>query len=777
MRFITLAAAILLASAAAAQEIYIVELTGAPAAVRGGVTSKGIPARAALKHPQQLVAAEQREMRRAVESGGARVLASVDTVSNALIVRMTKERAAAVVHIPGVRHVHAAEVYKPALDHAVVLQKVTDAWARLGGSDNAGPGTKIGIIDTGIDVDHPGFSDAGFSAPAGYPLVDRDVNLRFTNNKIVVARSYDSNALPGSAADKIGHGTAVAMVAAGVTNTTARGTITGIAPKAFLGNYKVFPDGLGGAPTQLIIQALDDAVKDGMDVVNLSLGSFPARVVDRDPLVEAVETATAAGLVVVIAAGNSGPDPNTIESPGTSPDAITVGNAANDRLFGAQATADDGRTYRIYPGNGANSSSPIHGVVVDVAKVDRSGQACSELPAGSLNGVIALILRGNCTFEAKLNNAARAGAMAAIVYTNDQPVTTMAVVSATLPAVMVSNDDGQDIKAHVAADASWALTVSFAPIGIWTDPVEISPSSSRGPSADDNLKPDLAGVGSNILTAAPLSGGTGFTVVSGTSLSAPMVTGAIALLKAARPGLAAQQYRSLVINSTSDLNPDWFDQFPVLQNGSGLLNLSAALNSTIAASPVSIGFGVAAGTVDLSRTLTITNLASSPDTLTLGVVPFNGSIAAEVSSDTVQLDPGASKDVTVRFHAPIPAPGEYQGHISIHSSLSSVDTRVPYWFGVPSKTPANITILRGPEVGSTSGAYFVWFRVTDSAGIPVTDGVDVSIQSGPGRVTAFGSIADEIPGAFEADVRAGGSPTVVKIQAGDRSVLVSFPAR
>jgi hypothetical protein len=108
-----------------------------------------------------------------------------------------------------------------------------------------------------------------------------------------------------------------------------------------------------------------------------------------------------------------------------------------------------------------------------------------------------------------------------------------------------------------------------------------------------------------------------------------------------------------------------------------------------------------------------------------------------------------------------------------------VETRVPYWFGAPSNIPVNITVLRGPEIDprTTSGSYFLWFRVTDAAGIPVTDGVDVSIDSGPGRITAFGSIADEIPGAFEADLRSGGTPTLVRIKAADKSLLVSIPGR
>jgi hypothetical protein len=257
-----------------------------------------------------------------------------------------------------------------------------------------------------------------------------------------------------------------------------------------------------------------------------------------------------------------------------------------------------------------------------------------------------------------------------------------------------------------------------------------------------------------------------------------MVAGTIALLKSARPGLTPAQYRSLAVNSTADLNPDWFDQFSILRTGSGLLDASAALSSTVATLPLSLGFGTATGTVDLKKTLTITNLGANVDTLALSVLPFDGTIPVELDTGTLQLDPGASGEVTVRFHAPIPAPGQYHGRIVIHSAATSVETRVPYWFGVPAGDAANIRLLRGPEIDPrASRSYFFWFRVTDAAGIAINDGVDVTVESGPGSITSVDSITTEFPGVFEAWVRGGSSPTVLRIQAGDRSMLVSVPGR
>ena len=190
--------------------------------------------------------------------------------------------------------VFPVRLYKKLLDRAALLQKAPAAWDTVGGWENAGAGIKIGIIDSGIDVSHPAFLDVGFTMPDGFPRVNKDTDNRYTNKKVIVARNYDT-AVSASAADRDGHGTAVAMIAAGTRNTAPRATITGIAPKAYLGSYKVFPDNQDGAPTSYLLKAIDDAVADGMDVINLSLGGFPAERFESDPVAQAVENATRAG--------------------------------------------------------------------------------------------------------------------------------------------------------------------------------------------------------------------------------------------------------------------------------------------------------------------------------------------------------------------------------------------------------------------------------------------------------------------------------------------------
>ena len=244
-------------------------------------------------------------------------------------------------------------------------------------ADKATPaGLKIGIIDTGIDQTHPSFQDALVTPPAGFPKCDTPADcVAFTNSKVIVARSYVSALAAGSstfnpaadsrpddlsARDYIGHGTAVASVAAGVASSYDGTSISGVAPKAFLGNYKIYgsPEVNDGASESGIIEALDDAVTDGMDVVNFSSGgpAFESPTDSGatcgqsagqpcDPAAAAFESAIKNGqVIVVIAAGNLGasgyqylnndlPTYGSIASPAYTPSVIAAGGVQNDVIY------------------------------------------------------------------------------------------------------------------------------------------------------------------------------------------------------------------------------------------------------------------------------------------------------------------------------------------------------------------------------------------------------------------------------------------------------------
>src|SRR5581483_8018144 len=224
----------------------------------------------AAERQRAAIRTQQTAARAAIESAGGHVVGALETLRNALVVRISDDQASALASLPGVARVYPVHTYRLLLDHALPLHHVPQAWTQVGIA-NAGAGIKIAIIDTGIDNRHPGFADAGFTAPAGFPIADSQADLAYTNNKVIVARSYARDfptADPDvSAADHIGHGTATAMVAAGVSNAGPLATISGVAPQAWIGSYKVFgtPGYNDYASSDVVIMAIEDAINDGMD--------------------------------------------------------------------------------------------------------------------------------------------------------------------------------------------------------------------------------------------------------------------------------------------------------------------------------------------------------------------------------------------------------------------------------------------------------------------------------------------------------------------------------
>ena len=222
---------------------YLVELTGEPLANHPAVlASRANLDTAPVRRRRSAIRVQQDRVRRAIASYGL-VLTRLETISNLLVVEMPSDRAAVLAAAPDILRIQPVRVYKMVLDHALPLHRIPEAWTRVGIA-NAGAGIRIAVIDSGIDVGHPGLQDALMSPPAGFPKANSDSDLAFTNGKVIVARSYanlfNATETDPSARDLRGHGTAAAMAAAGALNTGPQGPISGAAPKAYLGSYKVF---------------------------------------------------------------------------------------------------------------------------------------------------------------------------------------------------------------------------------------------------------------------------------------------------------------------------------------------------------------------------------------------------------------------------------------------------------------------------------------------------------------------------------------------------------
>ncbi len=353
------AAALVLGTTAAARTlppsgggtVELVVRLGAPSLVRATQSSRALAAAttrhrhldvrapASVSYLRTLAAAQRSLEGRIVRTiPNAKVRWHYGVVLDGIAVVVPRADVARLSSVPGVAEVYPSVTYHALLDRSPQQIGAPAMW----GPDlaTAGQGIKIGIVDEGVDQTHPFFNPAGYTMPAGYPKG----NIAYTTAKVIVARAFPPAgttwkfaALPFDP-ELSEHATHVAGIAAGNNGTAESRTVSlsGIAPKAYLGNYKALTvptpgDGLDGNSPE-IAAAIEAAVKDGMNVLNFSIGE-PEMTPKRDVVVDAIQAASAAGVVCVTAAGNDFSDfgDGTVGSPASAPDAIAVAAVTNGR--------------------------------------------------------------------------------------------------------------------------------------------------------------------------------------------------------------------------------------------------------------------------------------------------------------------------------------------------------------------------------------------------------------------------------------------------------------
>ncbi len=662
--------------------------------------------------------------------GDVKIQASIDTVLNALVVCAPRRLFTAIENLPNVKRVYLSRHYSLSLDAAAGVQNAQGLWKASGGNAAAGAGIRIGIIDSGIDITNSMFVDETLAPPSGFPKGETN----YTNKKVIVARSYaglfSKQQTINTAIDERGHGSFVAGCAAGKAVAAPLGTISGIAQGAFLGNYKVFgtPGINDTASSGAILAAINDAIRDGMNVLNLSLGSMSHVPASEDPVAKSLSNAIASGVVVVVAAGNSGPESNTVNSPGDTPDAISVGAVSNARAFlpqlrptGPGAIPSNLTNLTYVPGGGIRIPAKMPAVyAADVATIDANGLACLPLPADSLRGKIAFIAAGACAFSAKISIVSAAGARAAILY-NDQAgqnaFEMQDLNGPAIPAVMLSNSDGLALKSYLASypSATVEIDADSTVVPKTTAPGILAGFSSRGPSAEFALKPDLAAVGENVYSAAQrndsrgeLYNETGFAVGRGTSFAAPMVAGAAAVLMRLHPGFSPQDIKSLLVNTAGDAAAGNGGGFAtVVGAGSGLVDMSKAAAAGAAFTPSVLSFGVNrfSPALTLSKPVQIKNVSAVDEEFTLSVSPLVHGPEVLLDRDkTDVLSPGATFVVNVTIRSASSLTGAFQGFINARSTKTSSGYRIPYWSGIyEPDTTRVLTVSQNP--GNSNGKF------------------------------------------------------------------------
>lgn len=705
------------------------------------------------------------------------VTGTVHRLLNAVFVRAPEGRLEELRRLPGVRGVAYLPPIRLHMDRALDLANVRAAWTRIGGVANAGAGVKIGIIDTGIDHRHPALQDDSLQPPPGYPKCP-PADCAYTSNKVIVARSYvhllaagtdpdpaaDSRPDDLSARDRVGHGTAVAMIVAGNTVAAPSTTITGVAPKAFLGNYKVFgsPGVNDNTFSDVVLTALEDALADGMDLVTLSLGS-PALYGPLDTGIAcgesasqpcdvramAVENAVRAGMLVVVSGGNDGdiglkyPTLSTVNTPGTAPSALTVGAVTNAHVWfsavrlGGEDVPGELRRIPARFGDGPRPSVPLTAPLRDVTQLGNDGLACTALPSASLDGAIALVQRGGCAFFQKVVFAQLAGAAGVVIYQLEgvEGIFSPAGLAGTgIPAVMIPNSAGKQLKSFLVSHPNRQVTLDPSLFALDAPADEVAGFSSRGPSIGEHgVKPELVTVGTDLYVAtqtydpnSEMWDPSGYTAVDGTSFAAPLAAGVAALVKQRRPGLTPGQLKSALVNTANPQVSDDGQQASISAVGAGKLDAAAALEADVTVEPPTLSFGVLTpSAIGSSRTLTLTNVGSARVQLSLAVSPrVEDSRARLVLSPTsLTLEPGRSAQVGVRLEGSLPSPGSYEGVISIQAGARTL--RVPYLYLVGDGAPFNAFPLMGYDfdgvVNQRIPGRLIAFKVIDRYGVPVAN--------------------------------------------------------
>ena len=621
----------------------------------------------------------------------AKVTGEFDLALNAVAVQLNGATLAQVAAAPQVKHAEYQGLYHPtATDPDVALISAPQAWTD-GGSK--GDGVKIAIVDTGIDITHPCFSDAGYTAQN--QLGDKT----FTNNKVIAAKVFNNRTptqkyTPEALQE---HGTHVSGTAACNENTPApvNGVTTynmsGVAPRALLGNYNVFPGDVTNARSEDIMNALEAAYADGFDVANMSLGGNAHGI--QDLLTVVVDNLDQANMVVAVAAGNSGPGHFTIESPGSAARALTAGAATIGQFIGAPITPSGGPTFVGAIGDfatvGADLTAPL-AVTSGTGTVNGLSNACAAFPAGSLAGKIALVTRGTCSFSTKIRNAQDASALAVVVGnsvagdpiamgqdgTPNQP---------TIPAYMVSRADAAALKAFPNAQTTIGAALAYT----YTGNNDIMAGfSSQGPTdVDFRVKPDVVAPGVNVLSSiphqfcdAPATVGC-FAFFQGTSMATPHLAGSAAVVIGAHPAWAAWQVRSAVVNN-ADVGVLTKSAGGALETdvniiGSGRENLDSAVKAGAGLDPVSVSFGaVPSGSGQtLTFDVTVTNLGSGAATFPVSVGAGGGGVAFSVSPSSVSLASGAWTVVTVTMNADKGAvAGDHQATLKVGGAHGAVYT-------------------------------------------------------------------------------------------------------
>jgi minor extracellular serine protease Vpr len=664
----------------------MVELADQPvAALVGDATDNGTTATKAERDTwRNQIKSNQAPVVDAVRRNGGVVVSQLQDAYDGIHAHVSAGSIAALEAVPGVVGVHLVPTYKPALTESVPYVGAPGAWSSTG---QTGAGVKIAVIDTGVDFYHADFGGSGNTADYAYGLANDTVapafnadgtTQAFPSAKIpvgydLVGDAYDASAPAGSPAtvphpdanplDCNSHGTHTASTAAGFGelsdgstyhgpyDSTIYGTTDfkigpGVAPLAQLYIYRVF--GCNGS-TDVVTEAINMAVKDGADVISMSLGSDFGTANTPDAV--AADNAARAGVVVVASSGNEGPSAYMTGTPASSSRTISVAAVDSNATFpGATIQLASGDIAALDANNGPLPQTGKLDVLVSGGSISLGCSAADYTGVGA--GDIVVTVRGVCprVDRAKLGQAAGASAVIMINTSAGLPPFEGPIPGVTIPFIGVSSD-AQD--ALVAANGA---TVTIASAGLLANPTfkQLADFTSFGPRFGDSaLKPDITAPGVSIV-AAGMGTGNDILVDSGTSMSCPHVAGVAALVVASHPGWSVNEVKAAIMSTADDSSAKILGYDPV---GAGSGVVQAQLATTTAAIALTrnhldnLSFGYQALDRSFSdvQSFTIENKSSRSITYNLASSFIGGSagVKVKVAPSRITVPAHQSRDVAV----------------------------------------------------------------------------------------------------------------------------------
>lgn len=639
----------------------------------------------------------------------AQVSRTYSSLFNGFAVEASAEMAATYADLAVVKAVYPVmpvaapepQAISPELYSAIAMTGADVVQSELGFT---GAGVKVGVIDSGVDYDHPDLGGSGTDGTTPFPTARVPFGHDFVGddyNDDPTSEGYDPVPQPDAQPDDCGgHGTHVAGIVG------ASGEVTGVAPDVTFGAYRVFGCD-GSTSTEIILSALEMAEADGMNVVNMSLGasfqSWPSY-----PTSTASDRLVSNGVVVVASAGNSGDSfTQAVGSPSTGADVISVASYDNTIVQLEELVIRDGAdelSVGFSPATGsASPTSDLNGSPL----IGTTDPELCEAETADLSDHVAITSRGSCTFHQKAVNAQDAGADALIIYNNTAGFLNATVEGATeitIPVVTVTKANGEAIVALLSDDADVPTVEFTGELTSQPNPTGglISDFSSWGLAADLTLKPDLGAPGGSIYSTYPVEKD-GYATLSGTSMAAPHVAGAVALMLQADADLTPAQVVTRLQNTAE---PSLFSYAPgsgfldaAHHQGAGLIQVDKAVVGESSVTPGKISTGESADGPHTER-LTITNRGADdltwnltsevavstnvdPDDVsgTQNAVAFSADAATvQFPSTTVTVAAGgqATVDVTISPADDAVAGTQYSGFIKLSSGEGAQTISVPF---------------------------------------------------------------------------------------------------